>query len=156
MLAGVEVVGDWFSVDIERTELFSVASYWTENEKAFESGLYPPGMVEGFHLVSLLDHLSNAILRTDPASCTGWNYGLDGVRFITTVRAEDKIRLRLKVSEVRPKGPAYVLTFDCTVERSNSERPAFVATWHAQGQGPYLKSERKSVAVTVDIRAMGG
>lgn len=128
-LKGLVLQGDWFSVAPDRRTAFDFATYTDENVVTFGRALYPDGLIEGFHLVGLLDHLCNDILRTDPETCTGWNYGMDRVRFITPVTSEDKIRLNLTVEDVREKDEGYVLTFDSVVDHSNSERPAFSARW---------------------------
>jgi acyl dehydratase len=128
-LEGLSLQGDWFSVAPDRRPAFDFATYTDENEASFGRALYPDGLIEGFHLLGMLDHLTNAILRTDPATCTGWNYGMERARFVTPVTSEDKIRLNLKVEEVRKKDDGYVLTFDSVVDHSNSERPAFIARW---------------------------
>jgi hypothetical protein len=129
-LKGLALQGEWFKIAGERVEAFNVGVYADEYSEAFAEWLYPKGLVEGFHLVALLDHLTNRILRTDPASCTGWNYGLNRVRFITPVTVEDAIRLNLTVKDVVFKDPGYVLTLACVAEHSSSaERPAFTAEW---------------------------
>jgi acyl dehydratase len=128
-LEGLSLQGDWFSIAPDRRTAFDFATYTDENEASFGRALYPDGLIEGFHLLGLLDHLTNAILRTDPATCTGWNYGMERARFVTPVTSEDKIRLNLKVEDVRKKDDGYVLTFDSVVDHSNSERPAFIARW---------------------------
>lgn len=128
-LEGLTLQGDWFSVEPDRRPAFDFATYTDQNEASFGRSLYPDGLIEGFHLLGLLDHLTNAILRTDPATCTGWNYGMERARFVTPVTSEDKIRLNLTVESVRKKDEGYVLTFDSVVDHSNSERPAFIARW---------------------------
>lgn len=128
-LRGARLRGSWFAVAPDRIRQFEEASYLTQNAPSFGAGLYPEGLVEGFHLLSLLDHLSNEVLRADPRSITGWNYGLERARFVTPVTTEDRIRLHLDVSDVRRKDEGYVLTFDSVVDHSGSDRPAFVARW---------------------------
>ncbi|WP_396657358.1 hypothetical protein [Microbacterium sp.] len=128
-LEGQTFQGDWFSVAPDRRPAFDFATYTDQNEASFGQSLYPDGLIEGFHLLGLLDHLTNAVLRTDPTSCTGWNYGMERARFITPVTSDDKIRLNLTVAQVREKDEGYVLTFDSVVDHSGSERPAFAARW---------------------------
>jgi acyl dehydratase len=128
-LKDLRLQGEWFSVDPDRVEKFDEATYMTENTPSFGPGLYPDNLVEGFQLLALLDHLSNEILRADPSSITGWNYGLDRARFVTPVTTNDKIRLNIHIADVTAKDDAFVLTLDVTVDHSGSERPAFVARW---------------------------
>ncbi|QAY59927.1 hypothetical protein ET475_07910 [Microbacterium protaetiae] len=128
-LVGTRLQGEWFRVADDRREMFDTATYTDENVRTFVPSIYPDQLIEGFHLVGMLDHLTNQILRTDGHSTTGWNYGINRVRFITPVTANDRIRLNLTVQDVRPKGDGYVLTFDCVIDHSASERPAFTAEW---------------------------
>ena len=61
-LEGREFTGGWFSVDADRLEPFDFATYTDQNTFALEGSNFPDGLVEGFHLLALLDHLSNQVL----------------------------------------------------------------------------------------------
>ena len=128
-LAGRSFVGDWFVIDEAKLPLFDEAVYSSENAYPLDMSEYPDGMVEGFHLLSLLDHLVNPLLLFSDGPCVGWNYGLDRVRFVSTVRAGQKIRVKGTVGAVTPKGSGYLVLCQCVIEVDGRDRPAMVADW---------------------------
>lgn len=129
LLEGREFTGPWFSVSPDRLALFDQVSYVDQNPHGMSDEAYPEEMVEGFHLLSLLDHLMNHVLYLEGPGAFGWNYGFDRVRFVSPIRCADRIRLRGMVAEVRPKGDGFLLLTDCVVEIEGRERPGFVAQW---------------------------
>jgi acyl dehydratase len=128
-LLGRSFAGDWFVVDEAKIAEFDSASYLTESPHPLAIGLYPERMIEGFHLLSLLDRLMNAILYLEGDEAFGWNYGFDRVRFVSPIRAGERIRLTGAIAEVRPKGDGYLVRQDCVVEVEGREKPGFVAEW---------------------------
>ena len=128
-LAGRSFTGDWFAVDADRLALFDQASYVDDNPDGFDLSVYPEQLVEGFHLLSLLDHLMSRTLRPAPGEISGWNYGLDRVRFVSPVRAGERMRLTFEVVRAEPRGDGYLLLFDCVIEVEKRTRPGFTAQW---------------------------
>lgn len=124
-LKGRRLVGDWFAVDADRVPLFEHATYVDQNLHVMDG--YPDQLVEGFHLVALLDHLLNRMLRVGDDATFGWNYGLDRVRFVSPVLAGERMRAHVHVTEVRPRGEGFLTRFDVDVEVEGRERPGFVA-----------------------------
>ena len=124
-----EFTGGWFSVDADRLEPFDFATYTDQNTFALEGSNFPDGLVEGFHLLGLLDHLSNQVLYIDDPAWTGWNYGLDRVRFVSPVTIDDIFRLRGTVSEVVPRGDGHMLLLSCWLEVRDRVKPAMTAEW---------------------------
>jgi acyl-coenzyme A thioesterase PaaI-like protein len=128
-LAGRRFAGDWWSVDPEKLDEFDSAAYLNAMTFPWAEGTFPDGLVEGFHLLALLDYMMNAVLHLEGEDAFGWNYGLDRVRFVSTIRAGERIRLTGEIAEVRPKDGGYLVRQDCVVEVEGSERPGFVAEW---------------------------
>ncbi|VXB14217.1 conserved hypothetical protein [Aeromicrobium sp. 9AM] len=128
-MQGREFTGGWFSVDADRLQPFDFATYTDQNTVALEGSNFPDGLVEGFHLLSLLDHLSNQILYIDDPAWTGWNYGLDRVRFVSPVTVDDVFRIRGTVSEVIPRGDGQLLLLSCWLEVRDRVKPAMTAEW---------------------------
>ncbi|MER5756751.1 hypothetical protein [Streptomyces sp. NPDC002088] len=126
-LSGREFRGTWFSVDKEMLPLFDHVTYVDQNPIPYDDEDYPEDLVEGFHLLSLLDHLANGLVAAEGDGWYGVNYGLDRVRFVTPVLAGTPIRLHGTVAEVRPKGDGHLLLLRCTVEVRGEERPGFTA-----------------------------
>ncbi|MET7696486.1 hypothetical protein [Streptomyces sp. NPDC005485] len=128
-LAGRSFTGDWFAVDADRLPLFDRASYVDDNPDGYDLTVYSEQLVDGFHLLSLLDHLMTTTLRPDPGEIAGWNYVMDRVRFVSPVRAGERMRLTFEVLEAEPRGDGYLLLFDCVIEVENRTRPGFTARW---------------------------
>ncbi|MBB2946290.1 hypothetical protein FB565_006058, partial [Actinoplanes lutulentus] len=128
-LAGRHFEGDWFTLDPAVLDEFDHATYTDQNTHQF-ADVYPDGLVEGFHLLALLDHLSNPLIRLTGASVGGWNYGFDRIRFVSPVRVTEAIRLVGTVAQVVPRpGGAYRLLLDCAIEIQGRDKPAMVAQW---------------------------
>lgn len=128
-LAGRTFVGEWFAVDEAKVAEFDSATYLTDSPHPLDVGLYPERMIEGFHLISLLDRLMNPILYLDGEHAFGWNYGFDRVRFASPIRAGERMRLTGTIAEVRPKNDGYLVRQDCVVEVEGRDKPGFVAQW---------------------------
>jgi hypothetical protein len=128
-LCGRSFMGPWFSVDPARLALFDHVIYTDENPHPLAAGGYPDEMVEGFHLVGLLDHLINHIFYLQGPRAFGWNYGLDRVRFVTPIRAGERMRLTGSIASVKPKQDGFLVRADCEVQVEGRERPGFVAEW---------------------------
>lgn len=128
-LEGREFTGGWFSVDADRLEPFDFATYTDQNSFALEGSNFPDGLIEGFHLLGLLDHLSNQVLYIDDPAWTGWNYGLDRVRFVSPLTTNDTFRIRGTVAEVTPRGDGYLLLLSCWFEVRGRTKPAMTAEW---------------------------
>lgn len=129
LLHGKRFVSPWFRMAPSRTALFETATYTDESPHRFggEAG-YGDDLVEGFHLLAMLDHLLNHVLWSD-GPWLGWNYGLDHVRFVSVVRCSDRFRVRGTVADVIDRGDqGHLLVLDCVGEVEGRERPGFVAT----------------------------
>ena len=128
-LAGRRFAGEWWSVARERSEHFEVGTYLDAMRNPWPDGSFPPRLLEGFHLLGLLDYMLNALFFVRGPNAYGLNYGLDRVRFISPISLDDEIRLTGVVAEVREKGLGFLVRQDCTVEVRGREQPGFVAQW---------------------------
>jgi hypothetical protein len=130
-LRGRTFVGDWFAVDQDRLPAFEHATYLDQDQDqaTFAEDLYPDGLIEGFHLLGLLDRLLSDTFGPEPGTVEGWNYGLDRVRFLSPVLAGERMRLHATVEETEPRGEGCVLLLKCVVEVEGRERPGFTADW---------------------------
>jgi acyl dehydratase len=128
-LAGRSILGDWFTVDASKLPLFDQAIYSDQNPYPLDSSGYPEDLLEGFHLLALLDHLVNPLLRVSDGPCVAWNYGLDRVRFVSPVRAGQKIRVRGTIAAVKPDTSGFLILCQCTVDVEGRDRPGMVADW---------------------------
>ena len=128
-IEGAEFTGEWFAVDADRLALFDHATYTDENINPMDESGYPENLVEGFHLLSLLDHLVNRAVCVSGPGVFGWNYGFDRVRFTSPVTAGEPIRVRGRVAEVATRGEGYLVRFDVRIEVEGRDKPAMVADW---------------------------
>lgn len=128
-LAGREFVGEWFRASSERNDAFDVVAYVSDNTHQLQGGNFPHGLMEGFYLLALLDHLTNKVVFVDDERWSGWNYGLDRVRFVQPLTINDTFRVRGTVSEVVLRGDDYVVLLDCEYEVRGRRKPAMVAAW---------------------------
>ncbi|MEV6358181.1 hypothetical protein [Streptomyces hydrogenans] len=131
-LVGKTFTTPWFRVDEDRLASFEHASYHEEYPHGYggEEG-YGEGLVEGFHLLSLLDVMCNHAFWAD-GPWLAWNYGLDNVRFTSPIRTIDDFRVHGLIREVseRENGGCLVVT-DLNAEVKDRVKPGFVATQRA-------------------------
>ena len=60
----------------------------------------------------------------------GVNYGLNRVRFISPVPSGSRVRARFTVAKYEKlEGNGVQITWNTTIEREGSEKPALVAEW---------------------------
>ncbi|MEU6408039.1 hypothetical protein [Microbispora sp. NPDC046933] len=129
LLLGKTFVSPWFSIDADRSTLFETATYMEDLPHPYGGGAgYGDDLVEGYHLLGMLDLLLNHVLWSE-GPWIAWNYGLDHVRFVSVVRHGDRFRVRGTVSQVIDRGEqGHLLVLDCTAEVAGRERPGFVVT----------------------------
>ncbi|WP_341955372.1 hypothetical protein [Microbacterium sp. LWH13-1.2] len=130
-LVGRRFVSEWLEISDEARTHFDKASYLDHTESPFDPAAYPEGLVEGFHLLALLDHLVGQVSYVEADAWTGWNYGLDRVRFTSPVTSSDRVRVAGEITQLQPRTDGYLVTYDCVMELEGAERPAMVATWKA-------------------------
>ncbi len=126
-LPGRDFTSRWIHVAPEIRALFERASYIDLNEHRLAG--FPTDLIEGFHLLSLLDHLANGVLSIDDPGWSGLNYGFDRVRFVSPVHVGDRFRLIGHVESVTSKGDARLVRLRCALEVEGGSRPAVAADW---------------------------
>ncbi|GAA4078711.1 acyl dehydratase [Nocardioides aromaticivorans] len=131
-LAGKTFVTPWFTMDEDRHKAFEHGTYLDSYPHGYggESG-YGDDLIEGFHLLGMLDYLCNHALWSE-GPWLAWNYGLDHVRFVSVVRSADSLRIRGTVREVIDRGDqGHLVVVDAVGEVKGREKPGFVATLRA-------------------------
>ena len=125
-------VSDWLTVDQARIDAFAECTgdrQWihVDPERARE-GPFGTTIAHGFLTLSLLPKLREQIGVAPEGVAQVLNYGSDRVRFLTPVKAGDRIRVRVTLVSVEPKGPGRTLVkTENTVEIDGEDRPALVA-----------------------------
>ncbi|PRB66774.1 hypothetical protein [Arthrobacter sp. MYb213] len=122
---GQTYTGEWMGLDPQRIAGFWVGTYLDETYGQSLGPEYPPGLVEGFYQLALLDYLSAQII----GRWHGFNYGLDKVRFIRPLNESQQVRLALTVAETASRDSGLLVTYDAVLEASGQEKPAMAARW---------------------------
>lgn len=132
-LVGQEVaVGDWLTVTQEQINLFADATgdhQWihVDVERA-RQGPFGAPIAHGYLTLSLLPTLFAKAVHIEEPEKMGVNYGLNRVRFMAPVPAGSRLRARVKlVAADELPGNGLQLTWDVTIEREGSDKPACVA-----------------------------
>lgn len=92
---------------------------------------YPDGMIEGFHSLALLDYLLNQLIKLDPSTAFGFNYGLDKVRFPSNLTTSDDLTFTCEITAVEPRNGGYLIRYHCTISVIGAPKPGLVADWIA-------------------------
>jgi hypothetical protein len=124
-VAGKNFRTNWFQVDAEKLPLFDQATYTATNAHEVDEDAYPDDLIEGYHLISLLDYLVNDVLFVD-GSWVAWNYGMNKVRFVHPTRASDRWRVHGEVVDVTERSDGYLLTLAMRSEIEGVEKPGFI------------------------------
>ncbi|MEB0030513.1 MaoC family dehydratase [Undibacterium sp. RTI2.1] len=131
-LVGQEVAtSDWVEVTQQRINTFAEATgdlQWIhiDVERSKRESPFGGPIAHGFLTLSLLPMLmQNAITMTDVKM--GVNYGLNKVRFVSPVPAGSKVRAKMRLLSVEDIKDGAQMTWEVTIERESSDRPACVA-----------------------------
>ena len=126
-------VSDWLEVSQARIEQFADATgdhQWIHVDPARAASELPSKttIAHGFLTLSLLSPLIRESIRFTGLRMA-INYGLNRVRFVSPVPAGTRIRARLTPTSVDAVSGGFQVTWQVTVEREKSEKPACVADW---------------------------
>ncbi len=133
-LVGQEVaVSDWLVVTQDRIDAFANATddhQWIhiDAERAKRETSFGTSIAHGFLTLSLLSPLMRDAIRVDGLRMT-INYGSNRVRFVSPVPSGSRIRARIVLGKVDNLGDSTQATWNVTIERDGSNRPAVVAEW---------------------------
>ena len=128
-LLGKEFVTPWFQMDPDRSAAFERGTYLDSYPHPYGGqGGYGDDLVEGFHLLGMLDYLCNHGISSD-GPWIAWNYGLDHARFVSVIRFDDQFRIRGTVKDVVDRGEqGHLVVLALVGEVRGRDRPGFVAT----------------------------
>ena len=103
----------WIHIDVERAKR--------------ESPFGAP-VAHGYLTLSLVAVMSYEIGAVPEGTAAAFNYGLDKVRFLTPVKAGQKVRMRSTLVSFEPKGPGqFLMKCSQTVEIEGEDKPALIA-----------------------------
>ena len=124
-------VSRWYEVTQARITAFADVTEDWQHIHLDEAVMAPHGgtMAHGFLTLSMLSAMSYDVQPEVPGLVQSLNYGFDRLRFVTPVRAGQRIRGRFEVADVVEKPGRYDVTWDVVVEIDGVEKPAIVAKW---------------------------
>lgn len=132
-MIGTELgVSEWYSVTQKTIDDFADVTgdhQWihVDREKS-AAGPFGTTIAHGFLTLSLLPRLNPGKWLDRPDVLGGLNYGIDKLRFLTPVKRDARVRLRVKMLAVEEKGAGRTLiTNESTMEIEGEAKPAFVA-----------------------------
>lgn len=126
---------DWTEVDQEQVDRHADNTgdaQWIHNDpvRAGAEGPFGGPIAQGFLLLSLFTALSEQALPPVDGMAYLVNYGFDRVRFVRPVRVGDRVRLRLRLADLRAKRDGqWVVTIDAALESQAAGETAVAARW---------------------------
>jgi acyl dehydratase len=126
-------VGDWLEITQERIARFAEATddrQWIHLDAARAAAESPYGgtIAHGLLTLSLIVSLVERAVHIDGVRMT-INYGFNRIRFPSAVPSGARVRARIAVGSVEPAGGGTQVTWNVTIERDGSDRPACAAEW---------------------------
>lgn len=131
-LAGTDVgVSEWITLDQDRVNLFADATedhQWIHVDVARAKKEMDSGgtIVHGYLTLSLIPKIMYELIEVTQTSQL-INYGANKVRFTNMVPTGSRVRGRIKVVSIEPKGPGTAMTYEVTIEIEGQDRPACIA-----------------------------
>lgn len=124
--------GEWLAVTQKMINAFAKATQdfqWihVDIERSAKESPFKKTIAHGFMSVSLLSKMLMDLMVIE-SFAMGVNYGLNKVRFPHPVPVDSRLRLHSKITKIEPySDKGLKITWDCTVEIENIEKPACVA-----------------------------
>lgn len=124
----------WTLLDQARIDEFAHCTgdhQWlhVDPDRAARESPYGGTIAHGFLTLSLLAPTGLEVLLARIAPKSVVNYGLEKVRFVAPVRSGKRVRNRIKLAAVKPKGTGrYLITTENTIEIEGESRPALTAS----------------------------
>ena len=125
-------VSEWLRISQERIGDFADCTddhQWIhiDVERAKRESPFHATIAHGYLILSLLPFFQYSLGAIPPDVSQVINYGLDKVRFITPVKAGQRIRARITLLSVEDKPTGRVLKTQNTIEIEGESKPAMVA-----------------------------
>jgi acyl dehydratase len=126
-------VSPWITMDQARIAEFAHCTgddQWihVDVERASRESPFGSTIAHGYLTLSIVGPASLEVWIRPAGIRTALNYGIDRVRFIAPVRSGNRVRSRIKLLAVEPKGvDRMVITTENTVEIEGDSKPALIA-----------------------------
>lgn len=126
-------VSSWVTIDQRRIDKFAGCTndnQWihVDVERARRESPFGGTIAHGYLTLSMLSPLQNEVGVIPDDAGQAVNYGLDRVRFMTPVKADARIRMRVTLLSAEDRGDGRVLLkTENTFEIEGEDKPALVA-----------------------------
>lgn len=127
-------LSDWIAIAQDRIVRFAGAtddfSAVHLDKAVAQAAGFDDTFAQGFLTLSMLMRLQDGVVPEPEGMKSGFNYGLERVRFLSPVMAGARIRARFTLAaleEVRPDH--WRRTLDVTIEVEGQDKPALSARW---------------------------
>jgi acyl dehydratase len=126
-------LSDWVTIDQDRINQFAECTedrQWihVDAERAAKESPFRTTIAHGYLTLSLIAGLGLQAIKMPSNLMAAFNYGLDKVRFITPVKVNARVRLRVSLIALDEKGPGqYLMKTSNTIEIEGEEKPALIA-----------------------------
>src|ERR1700739_2922440 len=127
-------VSSWITLDHRRIAEFAHCTgdhQWihVDTERAARESPFGGTIAHGFLTLSLIAPTAFEVMLARMAPKSVVNYGLEKVRFVAPVRSGKRVRNRIKIAAVEPRGGGrYLVTTENTIEIEGESRPALIAS----------------------------
>ena len=123
---------DWFTLTQDRINKFAEATedhQWIhlDEPRAKKESPFGATIAHGFLTLSLTSHFMKEAIQVRGGLRLAVNYGLNKVRFPAPVKANAKIRAKVKVQEVNEQPDYTEAIFAVTIEAESSQKPSCAA-----------------------------
>jgi acyl dehydratase len=124
---------EWIDVDQSKINQFAECTgdrQWihVDIERAKRESPFGTTIAHGYLSLSLVAALAMEMGLAPKDASAVINYGLDKVRFITPVKAGERVRLQLTLASIEPKeNGQFLIRSKSTLEIENGQSPALIA-----------------------------
>jgi acyl dehydratase len=122
----------WFTVTQDRINKFAEATedrQWIhlDESRAKKESPFGATIAHGFLTLSLVSHFMKQAIEVKSSVRLAVNYGLNKVRFPAPVKANAKIRAKVKVQEVKELPDCIEAIFAVSIEAESAQKPSCAA-----------------------------
>lgn len=124
----------WFAIDQGRIDAFAHttedAQYIHTDPDAAAATPFGGTIAHGFLVLSLLSAMYQDVVGEVAGMSMSMNYGFEKIRFLSPVRVDSRVRGRVSLNAVTPRGAGGAkLIFTVFVEIEGEAKPALAADW---------------------------
>lgn len=125
-------VSDWMTVDQPMIDAFAELTgdrQWIHTDVDRAAREVPGGstIAHGLLTLSLLPGMRQEIGIIPKGTGRFINYGYNKIRFVTPVKSGSRIRTRVELSAVTPRGDGFLIDTRNVVEIEDEDKPAMIA-----------------------------